>query len=294
MSELIKNALKKARPNIAQTSLTTYTSLLTNLHKKVYGDDKEIDLDNFKKREKIIEVLKEMPINRCKTTLSGLVVLTGDNKYRELMLDEINKYNNEVSKQEKNDKQKENDIDKEDIAVEFKELKETATSLYKKRKLNIDDLQTIQQFIILSLMGGMFIPPRRSEYTKMKINKIDKDKDNYIQGNKLVFNTYKTSKFYGKQEINMPPALRNILKKWISVNPTDHLLFDNKYNPLTNVNLNQRINKIFGKKVGVNGLRHTYMSEKYAESIETDKAIAKDLEKMGSSASQKKVYIKED
>ena len=128
----------------------------------------------------------------------------------------------------------------------------------------------------------------------MKINKIDKDKDNYIQGNKLVFNTYKTSKFYGKQEINMPPALRNILKKWISVNPTDHLLFDNKYNPLTNVNLNQRINKIFGKKVGVNGLRHTYMSEKYAESIETDKAIAKDLEKMGSSASQKKVYIKED
>jgi len=36
------------------------------------------------------------------------------------------------------------------------------------------------------------------------------------------------------------------------------------------------------------------MSEKYAESIETDKAIAKDLEKMGSSASQKKVYIKED
>jgi|DEB0MinimDraft_6_1074348.scaffolds.fasta_scaffold36851_2 hypothetical protein len=294
MSELIKNALKKARPNIAQTSLTTYTSLLTNLHKKVYGDDKEIDLDNFKKREKIIEVLKEMPINRCKTTLSGLVVLTGDNKYRELMLDEINKYNNEVSKQEKNDKQKENDIDKEDIAVEFKELKETATSLYKKRKLNIDDLQTIQQFIILSLMGGMFIPPRRSEYTKMKINKIDKDKDNYIQGNKLVFNTYKTSKFYGKQEITMPPALRNILKKWISVNPTDHLLFDNKYNPLTNVNLNQRINKIFGKKVGVNGLRHTYMSEKYAESIETDKAIAKDLEKMGSSASQKKVYIKED
>jgi hypothetical protein len=294
MSELIKNALKKARPNIAQTSLTTYTSLLTNLHKKVYGEDKEIDLDNFKKREKIIEVLKEMPINRCKTTLSGLVVLTGDNKYRELMLDEINKYNNEVSKQEKNDKQKENDIDKEDIAVEFKELKETATSLYKKRKLNIDDLQTIQQFIILSLMGGMFIPPRRSEYTKMKINKIDKDKDNYIQGNKLVFNTYKTSKFYGKQEINMPPALRNILKKWISVNPTDHLLFDNKYNPLTNVNLNQRINKIFGKKVGVNGLRHTYMSEKYAESIETDKAIAKDLEKMGSSASQKKVYIKED
>ncbi len=294
MSELIKNALKKARPNIAQTSLTTYTSLLTNLHKKVYGDDKEIDLDNFKKREKIIEVLKEMPINRCKTTLSGLVVLTGDNKYRELMLDEINKYNNEVSKQEKNDKQKENDIDKEDIAVEFKELKETATSLYKKRKLNIDDLQTIQQFIILSLMGGMFIPPRRSEYTKMKINKIDKDKDNYIQGNKLVFNTYKTSKFYGKQEITIPPALRNILKKWISVNPTDHLLFDNKYNPLTNVNLNQRINKIFGKKVGVNGLRHTYMSEKYADSIETDKAIAKDLEKMGSSASQKKVYIKED
>lgn len=293
MRELIKDELKKQRPNIATSSLTTYTSLLKNLYDEVFkGED--FDLGNFKKREPIIEKLKTMPLNRCKTTLSALVVLTGDNKYREMMLDKINSYNKEQSKQVKNEKQEENGVSKDEILEEFREMKEIVNSLYKKKKLNIDDLQTIQQYIILALGGGMFIPPRRAEYTKMKINKIDKDKDNYIQGNKLVFNTYKTSKFYGKQEITMPPALRNIIKKWISVNPTDYLLFDNKYNALTNVNLNQRINKIFGKKVGVNGLRHSYMSEKYADTIEIEKDIADDLEKMGSSTSQKKVYIKAD
>jgi len=46
--------------------------------------------------------------------------------------------------------------------------------------------------------------------------------------------------------------------------------------------------------VGVNGLRHSYMSEKYADTIEIEKDIADDLEKMGSSTSQKKVYIKAD
>ena len=293
MRELIKDELKKQRPNIATSSLTTYTSLLKNLYDEVFkGED--FDLGNFKKREPIIEKLKTMPLNRCKTTLSALVVLTGDNKYREMMLDKINSYNKEQSKQVKNEKQEENGVSKDEILEEFREMKEIVSSLYKKKKLNIDDLQTIQQYIILALGGGMFIPPRRAEYTKTKINKIDKDKDNYIQGNKLVFNTYKTSKFYGKQEITMPPALRNIIKKWISVNPTDYLLFDNKYNALTNVNLNQRINKIFGKKVGVNGLRHSYMSEKYADTIEIEKDIADDLEKMGSSTSQKKVYIKAD
>lgn len=295
MSELIKDELKERRPNIATSSLTTYTSLLSNLHKAVFGGDTAIDLANFAKKEAIVKVLKTFPLNRCKTTLSALVVLTGINSYREMMLEQITQYNAEQSKQVKNEKQKANDISKDEVDEEFKELKETATALYKKRKLNIDDLQQIQQFIILALMGGMFIPPRRAEYTKMKLNNVDKSKDNYIAGNKFIFNTYKTSKFYGEQELAIPTQLRTILKKWTAVNPTDTLLFDNKFQPLTNVNLNQRINKVFGnKKVGVNGMRHVYMSEKYGSSIDTDKAIAADLEAMGSSKSQKKVYIKED
>ena len=136
MRELIKDELKKQRPNIATSSLTTYTSLLKNLYDEVFkGED--FDLGNFKKREPIIEKLKTMPLNRCKTTLSALVVLTGDNKYREMMLDKINSYNKEQSKQVKNEKQEENGVSKDEILEEFREMKEIVSSLYKKKKLNI-------------------------------------------------------------------------------------------------------------------------------------------------------------
>ena len=61
----------------------------------------------------------------------------------------------------------------------------------KKSKLNMTDLQTIQQYIILCLLSGIFIAPRRSlDYTEFKISNIDKDTDNYLDKNELVFNKY--------------------------------------------------------------------------------------------------------
>ena len=80
----------------------------------------------------------------------------------------------------------------------------------------------------------------------------------------------------------------------MKVNPTDYLLFDTNMNPLTSVKLNQRLNKLFeGKKVGVNSLRHTYLSDKYGSTIQTTKDLATDLTNMGSSMSQAQTYIKE-
>jgi len=292
MTSVIKEALKKRRDTLSASSLTTYGSVLFNLHKKLYGSD--VDLDNFKKVDEIITALKELPPNKCKTTLSALVVLTDNMKYREAMLDKINAHNVETKKQVKNEKQEASWVSKEVIEDRFNDLKKDAEALYKKSKLTIDDLQNIQQFIILALMGGMFVAPRRAEYTKLKTNSIDKKNDNFIDKNNFVFNSFKTSKFYGQQTLAIPPALMKIIKKWLSVNPTDYLLFDNNYNALTNITFNQRINRIFGKKVGVNGLRHTFLTEKHGDSIEKDKIIAKDLADMGSSIAQKEVYIKKD
>ena len=293
MTSVIKEALKKRRDTLSASSLTTYGSVLFNLHKKLFGA--EVDLANFKKVDEIISALKELPPNKCKTTLSALVVLTDNMKYREAMLDKINAHNVEQKKQVKNEKQEAAWVSKEDIEARFSELKKDAEALYKKSKLTIDDLQNIQQYVILALMGGMFVAPRRAEYVKVKTNSIDKNKDNYIDKNSFIFNTYKTAKHYGQQTLAAPPALMKIIKKWLSVNPTDYLLFDNNYNALTNITFNQRINRIFGaKKVGVNGLRHSFLTEKHGDSIEKDKAIAEDLKDMGSSISQKQVYIKND
>ena len=132
------------------------------------------------------------------------------------------------------------------------------------------------------------------------------DKDNYMDKNKFIFNSYKTAKSYGTQVVKIPKKLQNIIKKWIAVVPedVDHLLFDTKRQGLGgaenkngngSVKLNQRIEKIFdGKKVGVNGLRHSSLTEKFAPMVEAQKKAEKTMRDMGSSAEMLSTYVKTD
>jgi hypothetical protein len=108
-----------------------------------------------------------------------------------------------------------------------------------------------------------------------------------------VFHTYKTAKYYGKQEVAMPLALKKILQKWLTVNPTDYLLFDTQLKPLSSVKLNQSLVKLFDNKiVGVNLLRHIYLSNKYQPLVSMNNDLENDFKDMGSSISQSNVYIK--
>ena len=190
------------------------------------------------------------------------------------------------------DKQKDNFIDGNTISKIYQNLKKKANQLYKKDDLSYHEVQEIQNYIILSLYSGLYIPPRRAkDYTEFKIRNINTEKDNYMDKNEFVFNEYKTSKTYAQQRVEIPKALKTIINKWIKINPTEYLLFDIHQQKLSNVTLNQRIEKIVGKKMGVNGFRHTYMSEKYQSSIQTNKDMNEDFKNMGSSMHQKDVYI---
>lgn len=289
---VFENILKEKRPNLSKSSLKTYESILRNLYNKVF-DKEEPDMKDFNKTDKIIKYLKELPANKRKTILSSLVIITDNKDYRELMLDDIKKYNEEQAKQTKTETQEENWVDKNQMTELYNALSKNANILYKKTKLTSNDLQEIQLFIILSLFGGFFIPPRRSkDYVKMKIKNIDDKTDNYINKNEFIFNDYKTAKTYGQQKLTIPKELKTILNKWIKYNPTDYLLFDTSLNSLTNVKLNQRLNKLFGKKAGVNQMRKTYLTEKYGDLIDTKKALEKDMSDMGSSTLQETIYIK--
>jgi len=98
------------------------------------------------------------------------------------------------------------------------------------------EYQQIQDLIIVAVLGGLFIPPRRNlDYCCFKLKNINNDNDNYIDKNQFVFNTYKTAKFYKQQRVDIPKDLKTILTKWIKINPTDYLLFDTNQNPLTSV-----------------------------------------------------------
>jgi len=290
----LKKAIKEKRPNLSESSITTYNSILKNLYKKVFDGD-DIDLKKFDDTQKILTYLKEVPPAKRKTILSALVIMTNDKKYRDLMLEDIKDYTQDIGKQEKTETQKENWVETDGVKALWETLKKNTDLLYKKAHLTSGDLQQIQSFIIVSLLGGIFIPPRRSkDLVDWKIKNIG-EKDNYLKKSDIHYNSYKTAKCYGEQVVAIPITLKNILNKWIKINPTDYLLFDTNQNPLTSVKLNQRLNKLFdGKKVGVNQLRKTYLTGKYAEHSKVEKQLAQDMTSMGSSTAQEKTYIKLD
>ena len=252
-------------------------------------------MKKFEDTKKVMDYLKDIPPNKRKTTLSALVIITNDKDYRDAMLSDVRDYNKDISKQVKTDTQEENWIEQKEIIDTLTEHKNNATLLYKKKTLTPSDLQQIQNYIILCVVSGMYISPRRSkDWTDFRIKNIDKDNNNFIEKNNLVFTSYKTAKAYGRQDIALPPQLKKILNKWISVNPTEYLFFDINFKPLTSVKLNQRLNKIFGnKKISTSMLRHFFLTDEFADTINQKKKINKIMEEMGSSASQLTTYVKE-
>jgi hypothetical protein len=208
----------------------------------------------------------------------------------------VKNYNKEIDTQTKSETQKENWVSADQIKEIYDEFRSNADLLYKKKNLTPTDLQNIQQYIILALLSGIYIPPRRAkDFVDFMIADADKKKDNYLEKNKMYFNSYKTAKTYGQQTVAVPPALLKIIKKWIAINPTPFLLFDNNLHKLSSVKLNQRINKIFdGKKVSVNNFRHTFLTDKFGHTIEQKKAIDNTMAEMGSSANMLDTYVKKD
>lgn len=289
----LKEELKKLRPNLSDSSIKTYSSILRNLHKKVF-ENQEIEKSNFNECSRVLEYLKDMPPNKRKTILSALVVLTDKDEYRNVMNGDVSDYNKEIQKQEKTETQRDNWITTDEIREIFNRLENDAKILFKKQNKSNTDIQQIQNYIIVSLLGGLFIPPRRSlDYCEMKIRNVNKDEDNYINKNKFVFNKYKTAKTYGQQELEIPQTLKNILNRWIAINDGEYLLRDTRGNPLNSVKLNQYMNRIFGgKKISVNNMRHTYLTDKYKQTSEESKKLAKDMNEMGSSTNMADTYIK--
>ena len=293
--------IKQNKPKISDGSLKTYNSLLRSIHKGTFGND-EPNIKNFLKEKPILEFLTKKPYNTRKTYLAALICIAPTvAKYKELMLGDIKEYNDETKKSELTDKLESAAISQDEIDKIVADLKQNAKALYKKKHLRITELMEIQNYVLLSLYYGHIVPRRAMDYVHMLYTGYDSKKDNFVdfEDNKLVFNKYKTAKkmgetLKGKQELELPPSLKRILSKWVSVIPNgvNHLFFNSNLEPLTNVSLNQRLNSIFGKNASVNSLRHFYLTSKYKEVMQKNQEMAADMEEMGSSDRQANVYIK--
>lgn len=286
----IKEILKTNKPNLAESSIKTYASNLKNIYYRVFGEE-EIIINNFYKDHEIMKHLENVEPQKRKTILASLFVLTNNPAYQDQMMNDIHSYNENIKLQIKDPKQTAYWLSKEELDSVYSRERDIANHIYKKKKLDMDDLQKIMNYIILSLY--LLTSPRRSkDYVEMKIKNINSNEDNYIEKNDFYFNQYKTSKHYGLQKEAIPKELMKILKKWIKINPTDYLLFDVNGNKLSSSKLTHRLNSIFHKKLSTSGLRHLYLSHKYPNMIEEQKSLENDLKKMGSSILQQNIYLK--
>ena len=263
----ISQTIKEKRPNLSDNSIKTYKSILSNLYKKCYPYDKEIDIKRFDNTECILFHLKEVPFSKRKTTLAALVVITGNTDYTKLMTEDIKLYNDNQLLQKKEGKF-ENMIPINEVEIILKNLEKDAKLIYKKASLDMSDLQKIQNYILLALTGGIYQAPRRSLDFVMKFKNYDGNTQNYIDMKKkvFVFNNYKTAKSNGAQIIPIVKPLLAILKKWISILPEsqDYLLFDGKGGALQPSQITHRLNNIFGKPISTSMLRHIYLSSKFS------------------------------
>ena len=153
----LKEYIHSKRPNLSDSSLITYTSILKNLYHKVFGKV-DVNFDKFDDTASILHFLKDMPPNKRKTILSALVIITDRKEYRDVMMEDVRDYNKEITQQKKTPEQQASWVNSKEVKDMWDDLKRNADLLYKKKVLTPNDLQQIQSFIILSLLGGIFIP----------------------------------------------------------------------------------------------------------------------------------------
>ena len=289
----LKNIIMKNRPTLKENTVKSYCSSLKSLYKKVYPNDKTIDIMKFQDTKKFLDYLMTNSIPSVrKTYLSTLVVLTENDEYRTQMMDDVVTSQEEKATNEMNEKQKENHITNTEVNALIQSLKNEVKLIYKNKSFTPENLITIQNYILVCLFSGKYIPPRRSmDYFMMKIKNVGND-DNWIDDNELVFNSYKTVATYGQQRVKIPNILLKIIQKYIKVIPEqqDYLFFTITGKPLSAVTMNQRFNGLFlSKNVSVNNFRHLYLSHNYQKNIQ----LKKDLTNMATSMNVLDSYIQQ-
>ena len=210
-------------------------------------------------------------------------------QYRRQMFEDIEEYDKDQDKQELTERQKQHMKSWEEIKQIVDKLAEEVKPLLTKSKTELTNEEKLKiQDYLISLAYGYQSPRRLLDYAEMKISNFTPEEDNYIdrKTGEFVFNKYKTAKTYGEQRIKIKPELLKLLKLWVGINESDYMILTKKGDKFTSPTLNLKLNNIFGKGVGVNLLRHAFVSSelkdmpKLTEMKETAEELGHNLEQM--------------
>ena len=198
----------------------------------------------------------------------------------------------------KSKKQEDNWMTWEEVNTKRNEMLQEVKTYGK--KVDEQQFNHLLSTLVLSLYT-LTQPRRNQDYLDMMVVKGKKEPEstetNYLLVDKtpkqFIFNKFKTAKKYGKQVIDIPEELKEMIALYLRHHPLKKdpvfpflVSFDGT--PLTAVNAITRIlNRIFGKKVGSSMLRHIYLSSKYDIEEMTEDARA-----MGHSVEEQKKYLK--
>jgi len=315
---MLDSIIIKNRPKLALSSVKTYICSLRRIQKDT-GLDLKNQEDFIKNIDTILEKAKNYTPMIRKSRLASIIVLLDDKdklndkgeyvdtdkndaikKLRFVMMKDSKYVDEEETKQQLSDKQKENFIPQDDIFKVYDLLKEQTAPLFRLNTLNKKQFELMQMFVLLSLYT--LIPPRRTmDFTHFKIRNINPERDNYFLVPKkkkdlgsFVFNQYKNAKKLGPQIIErIPKELERIIDKWMQYNKSDYLLINSVGKQVSGSKIALWLNEIFGKKISTSMLRHIYLTHKFGDvNLKELKDTAED---MGSNGVERLLkYVQKD
>lgn len=275
--------IREKKPHLKDSSVYNMVMNIQRLYRDMFGTT-DYDVSKFNDPSLIVEYLKDAPLNTKMTYYTYLFTLTDLPFYKE----ENGKLKKIRDHSELPPADEDHTISKEEIKEKFKELKKESAKIYK-GTVTKESLLTLQNAILVGLMGDMYMAPRRSkDYTEMLLRGKADDK-NYIENGEFVFNVYKTDKFYGQQRIKIHAVLKKMIDAYREVSPHDYLfttLFGKQLHSIT-----PRLTEIFGRPIGVNSLRRNSLQE-FKPFLEQKKVINTKMLSMGSSIDELPHYAR--
>ena len=289
--------IHECRPSLSDGSVKTYKNVLKNLYSSIFGSDEFSPGRLFSEYIKVLKFLNTVKFNVRKTILSALICISNGQKahiikkYRDLMIDDCEKYNHLEAQHKLTPEQKEAWMTWPDIIKLVDKLKLKVNYIFDEANPSKKELLNLQEYII-ALCYTMMPPRRSTDWTQMKLKNFERSADNYYNKGIFYFNKFKNSKVIGSKSIECPPVFKRILTKWIKIIGDREFLFNTSDDKaLTSVNMTKILNNVFKKRISVNMLRHIYLSSAFGPELKKMEKIASE---MSHSLSQQKLYIKFD
>lgn len=300
--EGLAEILKANRPGIKPVTLKTYVSALRSIYRmsNPTADMKaEVPFSFFEDYDAVMSALASKKSGNRRTYLCAVVVLLNSGevceKYRKAMIGEIKKHEEVMEGQEMSERQEENWLTREEIKNKWDGLYKEVEGMFKRGKKREEaNMRKLVNFMLLSVAGGIFFPPRRSrDWCELKVRNVDKKVDNWVdmKRGEFVFNQHKND-VRGAERVAFPKEFKSLLSKYLKATENDWLVFNTYGGQLSNVQVTQYLNGVFGgKHVSTTMLRHVYVTESVGD-MPSLAELRKDAADMGHSLEMHIEYVK--